>query len=267
MKYKLIALDLDGTLKNSNNEISLKTKEALMKAQEMGCHLVLASGRPTPGLRHDAATLELDKHEGYLLSYNGARVLNAETKETIYAQTLDYESAKAVIKKAKWFKLDINTYTDEEIICENKNAKYVALESNLVDLPMHEVEDISEALPNPLYKLLLSEEPEYAGSVVSEMVRTFPNLSVYRSSPFFIECMANGIDKAKSLEKLCEHLGITKDEVIAFGDGYNDLSMIDFAGLGVAMGNAVDGVKDKADIITKSNDEDGIAVVLEKVLF
>ena len=82
MKYKLIALDLDGTLKNSKNEISPRTKEALMKAQEMGCHIVLASGRPTPGLRHDSATLELDKHNGYLLSYNGARVLNATTKET-----------------------------------------------------------------------------------------------------------------------------------------------------------------------------------------
>ena len=267
MKYKLIALDLDGTLKNSKNVISPRTKEALMKAQKMGCHIVLASGRPTPGLRHDAATLELDKHQGYLLSYNGARVLNAETKETIYAQTLDYEAARAIIKKAKWFKLDINTYTDDYLICENKEAKYVKLEADLIDLPFQEVEDISEALPNPLYKLLLSEEPEYAGSVVGEMARTFPELSVYRSAPFFIECMANGIDKANSLQKLCDHLSITKDEVMAFGDGYNDMSMIDFAGLGVAMGNAVDEVKDKADIITKSNDEDGIAVVLEKVLF
>lgn len=264
MKYKLIALDLDGTLKNSHNEITPKTKEALLKAQEMGCHIVLASGRPTPGLRHDSAALELDTHEGYLLSYNGARVMNAQTKETVYAKTLSYEDARNVIKKAKELKLDINTYTDEAILCENRNAKYVQVEASLIDLPYNKVHDIANNLPDPLYKLLLSEEPEYVASVVDEMVQAFPELSIYRSAPFFIECMAPNIDKSISLLKLCEHLHITREEVIAFGDGYNDIPMIEFAGKGVAMGNAIDEVKEKADVITKSNDEDGIAYILEQ---
>lgn len=267
MKYKLIALDLDGTLKNSKNEITPATKEILMQAQEAGCHIVLASGRPTPGMRHEANALEIDKHDGYLLSYNGARVLNAQTRETVYAKPLDKEHAIQIISKARELNLAFCTYTDEEIITENKDAKYVVVESNLTDIPIHEVDDLANNLPEPTYKLLLSEEPEYCAKVVDDMAKAFPELSIYRSAAFFIECMSNGIDKAASLQKLCDHLGITKDQVIAFGDGYNDMSMIKFAGLGVAMGNAVEEVKKCADIVTLSNDEDGIVEVLKKELF
>ena len=91
-------------------------------------------------------------------------------------------------------------------------------------------------------------------------------LSIYRSAPFFIEVMAQGIDKAASLDRLVKTLGIRQEEVIAFGDGYNDLSMIEYAGLGVAMDNAVDGVKERADMITKSHDDDGIAYTLSQVI-
>lgn len=264
MNYKLIALDLDGTLKNSENKITPKTLEALRKVQKQGVHIVLASGRPTPGLRHDMKALELDSHDGYLLSYNGARVVNAETKETIYAQELSLDDAKSIIAKAKELKLQINTYTDDELIAESPIGKYVNVEANLIDLPIKTVPSIEDALPNPLYKLLLSETPEYVASVVDEVANAFPDLAIYRSAPFFIECMANGIDKANSLDHLAKHLGISKDEVMAFGDGYNDMPMIQYAGLGVAMANAVDGVKEAADYVTLSNDEDGIAYVLEK---
>ncbi len=264
MKYKLIALDLDGTLKNSHNEITPKTKEALLKVQSQGVHIVLASGRPTPGLRHDMKALELDTHDGYLLSYNGARVFNAQSKETIYAQELDKEDAIKIIEKAKELKLLVNTYTDDVLLTETPEGEYVQVEANITDLPIVKVDSLADSLPSPLYKLLLSETPEYVASKVDEMVAAFPNLAIYRSAPFFIECMANGIDKANSLAQLAKHLGIRQEEVMAFGDGYNDMPMIRYAGLGVAMANAVDGVKEAADYITLSNDEDGIAAVLEK---
>lgn len=266
MKYKLIALDLDGTLKNSLNEITPRTKAALMKAQQQGIKLVLSSGRPTPGLFRDVKELEMDKYNGYLLSYNGAKISNTKG-EIIYKQELDKEFAKEVYQQAKKLHLEINTYTDHGILCENIDAEYVRLEANLVSLPIKKVDCLANHLPTPLFKLLLSEKPEYVASVVNDLASMYSNdLAIYRSAPFFIEVVSKGIDKGQSLEHLCDSLGITMEEVLAFGDGYNDLSMLELAGCGVAMANAVDEVKQKADYCTLSNDEDGIAVFLEQLM-
>ncbi len=110
MKYKLIALDLDGTLKNSKNKITDETRETLIKAQQLGAKIVLASGRPTPGLRHEAAALELEKYEGYLLSFNGAKVMDAKTRQTMFEQRLTIEQAKKAYDEAKKHNLAIMTF-------------------------------------------------------------------------------------------------------------------------------------------------------------
>ncbi len=265
MKYKLIALDLDGTLKNSKNMITPKTKEALMKVQEMGVKIVLASGRPTPGLRFDSKELKLNEYGGYLLSFNGARVYDIQNDKSIYEQTLSIDEAKAVYDRAKEFNLVPMTYKGNIILTEKGDDEYVQVESRICKIEIQEVENLPLKFENPIFKLLLTATPEYAGSVVESFKEPFENsLSIYRSAPFFIEVMAQGIDKAASLERLVRYLGISKEEVMAFGDGYNDLSMIEYAGLGVAMENAVEGVKERADFITKSNDEDGIAYVLSQ---
>lgn len=266
MGYKLIALDLDGTLKNSNNEITLKTKEALLKAQEQGIKIVLASGRPTPGLRHEAEELELEKYAGYILSFNGARVVDVKTKETIYEQTLSIDEAKQAYDRAKEFSLACMTYEDDVIVTEDINDEYVKIEAKINDIEKKKV-DFKDNLKNPIHKVLLTGQPDYVASVIDEFKKPFgDSLSIYRSAPFFIEIMAQGIDKAASLDRLVKSLGIKQEEVMAFGDGYNDLSMIEYAGLGVAMANAVDGVKERADYITLSNDEDGIAYVLSQYI-
>lgn len=267
MKYKLIALDLDGTLKNSNNEISEKTKQALIQAQELGIKVVLASGRPTPGLRHEAKELKLDKYEGYLLSFNGARVMDCLTRTSIYEQTLTIDEAKQVYTRSKEFQLACMTYDEDIILTEDYDDQYVNVEAHINDIEKEKVDCFIDHLKDPIYKVLLTGEPEYVASIIDEFKEPFGNsLSIYRSAPYFIEVMAQNIDKAKSLDCLVKKLGIRQEEVIAFGDGYNDLTMIEYAGLGVAMDNAVDGVKEKADVITKSNDEDGIAYMLSKVI-
>lgn len=263
MKYKLIALDLDGTLKNSNNEITQKTKAALIKAQELGVKVVLASGRPTPGLRHEAHELELEKYEGYILSFNGARVVDLKTKETIYEQTLTIDEAKKAYDRAKEFNLACMTYEDDIIVTEDIDDEYVNVESRINDIEKKKVDSFKDNLKNPIHKVLLTGKPDYVGSIVDEFKEPFGDtLSIYRSAPYFIEIMAKGIDKAASLDRLAKSLGIKQEEVMAFGDGYNDLSMIEYAGMGVAMGNAVDEVKERANLVTLSNDEDGIAKVL-----
>lgn len=266
MKYKLIALDLDGTLKNSNNEITEKTRQALIQAQKQGVKIVLASGRPTPGLRHEAKALELEKYEGYILSFNGARVVDVKNGETIYEQTLTIDEAKKSYIRAKEYHLACMTYEDDVIVTEDIDDEYVYVEARINDIQKRKVESFQENLKDPIHKVLLTGKPEYVASIEEEFKQPFgDSLSIYRSAPYFIEIMAKGIDKAASLDRLAKALGIQQEEVMAFGDGYNDLSMIEYAGLGVAMANAVDEVKQRANVITLSNDEDGIAYMLKKL--
>lgn len=263
MKYKLIALDLDGTLKNSNNEITEQTREALKQVQKQGVKIVLASGRPTPGLRHEAKELELEKYGGYILSFNGARVVDVKTGQTIYEQTLTLDEAKRAYDRSQEFNLACMTYEDDVIITENIDDEYVCVEARINDIKKEQVKSFKNRLKDPIHKVLLTGQPDYVGSIEEEFKQPFgESLSIYRSAPFFIEIMAQGIDKAASLDRLAKSLGIQQSEVIAFGDGYNDLSMIEYAGKGVAMENAVEGVKERADVITKSNNEDGIAYIL-----
>ena len=267
MNYKLIALDLDGTLKNSENKITPKTKEALIKAQQQGVKVVLASGRPTPGLRHEAKELELDKYEGYLLSFNGAHVSDYKTKETIYEQTLTIEEAKKAYDRAKEYHLACMTYENDVVVTEDESDEYVIVEGNINDISVKKIESFKDNLKDPIHKVLLTGKPDFVASIVEEFKEPFgDSLSIYRSAPFFIEVMAQGIDKAASLDRLAKSLGIKQEEVMAFGDGYNDLSMIEYAGMGISMANGVDGVKERANFITLSNDEDGIAYALEKFL-
>ena len=115
-------------------------------------------------------------------------------------------------------------------------------------------------------KVLITGEPAYVAQILDEFKAPYEGkMSIYRSDPYFIECMANGIDKAASLDVLCKKLGIKQDETIAFGDGYNDLSLIEYCGYGVAMENAVDEVKERANYITLSNNDNGIAYCLKQL--
>lgn len=268
MKYKLIALDLDGTLKNSNNEVSEVTKNALMKAQKQGAKIVLASGRPTHGLRKECDLLELEKYEGFLLSFNGARVSDVKSENTIFEQTLSVEQAKQAYDRAKEFNLSCLTYDGSYIVTEDIDDQYVQYESSINGMNGKKIDSFKDYVKKPVNKVLLTGEPDYVGSILEDFKKPFGDeLSIYRSAPFFVEIMAQGIDKAASLDRLVKHMGIKREEVIAFGDGYNDLSMIEYAGMGVSMANGVDEVKTKADFVTLSNDEDGIAYALEKFLF
>ena len=151
------------------------------------------------------------------------------------------------------------TYADGVIITEDIDDEYVIIESEINHLPIKLVKNFKETVDFSVNKVLLTGKPEYVQKIIDEFKESYgDSLSIYRSAPFFIEVMAQGIDKAASLQALIERLGIKQEEVISFGDGYNDLSMIEFAGMGVAMENAVDQVKQCADYITLSNDDEGI---------
>ena len=267
-KYKLLVLDIDGTLTNSKKEITSRTLHALLKLQDKGVKVVLASGRPTPGIREYAKQLDLAKYGSFILAYNGAKIINCKTEEIVYQNTIPRQYIPRLYEAAKKHNVGIISYEKDNIIAGHGIDDYIRKESQIIHLPIKEVEDFGEYVNFDVNKCLMTGDGDYLATVEEKMKEEFGNeLSIYRSEPFFLEIMPQNIDKAYSLGKLLEHLGLTKDEMICCGDGFNDVSMIKYAGLGVAMANAQEIVREIADYITLSNDEDGIVHVIDKFIF
>jgi cof-like hydrolase len=267
MKYKMIVLDLDGTLTNNKKEITPRTKEALMKAQAKGVKIVLASGRPTYGIMPLAEELELKKNGGFILAFNGGKIIDCSDCRTIFEQKLDETLVPLLYHAAKEAGMQILTYQGEGIAATDKNDKYVQEEARINKMPVEEYDDFLQQLVYPVNKCLIVGDPAPLHQLEIKLKKELEGrMDVYRSADYFLECVPLGIDKARSLDRLIITLGITKEEVIACGDGYNDLSMINFSGLGVAMSNAADDIKAQADYVTLSNEEDGIAHVVDKFI-
>ena len=268
MKYKLIVLDLDGTLTNNKKEITPHTRETLIKAQEMGIKVVLASGRPTYGVAPIAEKLELEKYEGYILSYNGGEIIDWKTRDLMYKNLLDHDILPYLYQCAKNNDFAILTYDGQYVLTEKPEDEYVLKEAFLNVMQPKKVENFLEAVTHPIAKCLIVGEATRLAVLEKEMHEHLKDrMGVFRSEPYFLELVPKGIDKARSLAVLLEELGFRKEEMIAIGDGFNDLSMIQYAGLGVAMANAQEVVKENADYITLSNEEDGVAYVVEKFIF
>ncbi len=247
MKYKMIVLDLDGTLTNEQKKITPKTKEALMRAQENGIKVVLASAL--------ADELELKKYDGYILAFNGGKIISCKDMSVVFEQILDENLVPKLYESAVNNNMPILTYQGEDIATNHKDDQYVAYEAFINQMPVVQYDDFLGQIVYPINKcLIVGEEVE-------------GKMNVYRSATCFLECVPLGIDKAKSLDRLIKTLDIKREEIIACGDGYNDLSMIEFAGLGVAMSNAAEDIQEKADFITLSNEEDGVAHVINKFIF
>lgn len=265
MKYKLLVLDLDGTLTNSKKEITRHTKETLIKAQEAGLKVVLASGRPTYGVAPLANELELQKYEGYILAYNGGEIIDWKTRELMYEKQLDSDLLPYLYRCAKENDFAIVTYENEYVLTEKPDDEYVLKEALLNVMKIKKVDNFLEAVKHPITKCLIVGEPSRLALLEKEMYEKLKDrMGVFRSEPYFLELVPKGIDKAQSLSVLLEEIGMTKNEMIAIGDGFNDLSMIQYAGLGIAMENAQDVVKQAADFITLSNEENGVAYAVEK---
>ena len=268
MDYKLIVLDIDGTLTNSKKEITPATKEALIKIQEQGVYVAIASGRPTPGTKKVAETLELSRFGNYVLSFNGGRVINCKTGEVVLDKTLPAEMAWELCDVARENGVGIMTYDSECALAGTEEIdEYMELEARINSIELKQKGHFKECVDFPVNKCLMTGEPEHLVVLEKKLKEKYAGkLNIFRSEPFFLEMMPKGIDKASVLKNFLPFLGITRDEVICCGDGYNDKTMIEFAGLGVAMANARDEVKEVADYITASNDEDGIVEVVEKFI-
>lgn len=270
MDYQILVLDLDGTLTNSKKEITPETAKAIIDIQEKGKKVVLASGRPTKGVLPLARQLHLADYGSYILSFNGARITDCRSGKIIYNRLLPSDVPETIYSLVRSYKdegADLLTYTDSFILSGIRLNRYSLLESRINHMPAIECHDFLGVLPGQINKFLATGEPEVIARIKDRMIQVFRSyLNIYCSDPFFLEIMPKGIDKAHSLSKLLSSIGIPADHMICCGDGYNDVTMIEAAGLGVAMANAQPLVREKADYITRSNDEDGVLHVINKFM-
>lgn len=268
MKYKLLVLDVDGTLLNDEREISKRTLAALLKVQQMGVRIVLASGRPTYGLMPLAKTLELGNYGGFVLSYNGCQIIKAQNGEILFERRINPEMLPYLEKKARKNGFAIFTYHDDTLITDSPDNEYIKNEALLNNLKIIREDEFSTAIDFAPCKCMLVSDKEKAliGLEQHWEKRLAGTLDAFRSEPYFLEVVPCGVNKANTLGALLEHLGVTREEVIAVGDGVCDVTMLQLAGMGVAMGHSQNSVKVCADYVTASNEEDGVALAVEKLI-
>ena len=249
---RVLALDLDGTLTNDQKVVTPATRAALDAAAAKGVTIVLASGRPTAGVMPLAKELGLDKKGGCILSYNGGAIIDCATGETLYRKQLDAKYVPQLCAFAREQGVVIITYNKQGVVTESP-----------------EEEDLAAYVDYPICKMLITLDPARRGEVLEAGRKQFAGeIDLYPSSPFFIEAVPLGVAKDVSLGSLLESRGLTRDNLMACGDGLNDCSMIRFAGVGVAMQNAEPPVKEAADYVTVAdNNHDGVAEAIEKFIF
>jgi Cof subfamily protein (haloacid dehalogenase superfamily) len=267
MTYKMVVLDLDDTLLQDDLTISPRTGETLRRAQKEGLRVVLASGRPTGAIWRYAQELDIARHGGFLLSFNGAVVTEAATRTTLFQQSLSRKTIHELYDLSVVHGTSILTYVDDRIVTPQP-SEWADIERKLTGMEIRVVPDFKAAVPVDCIKAILLQEPTFL-KAVAEKLRPLvqDRLNMVISKPFFLEFTDKGIDKRHSLARLCESLEILPSEVIAIGDSYNDVGMIEFAGMGICMANGPLDVQAKADHVTASNMDDGIAVALERFVF
>ncbi len=273
MEKKLLVLDIDGTLVNNEKEITPRTKDALIRAMEAGHSVMIASGRPTPGVQKYVDELRLAEFGGYTLTYNGARVQDCRTGKNIYEKKLPNSLLRPIYEYAEQNDLGIITYQkdmecDPQVLSGRRLDEWIELEARINRLTVGVCENFLDYVNYDIYKCLLTADPKKSEQYMKELQVMFGDtVNVMRSESFFIEITAKRIDKARTLERVIGPIGISQINTICCGDAFNDISMVKYGGLGIAMGNAKPEVKAVADYITSSNEEDGIAEVVEKFIF
>lgn len=262
--YRALALDLDGTLMDSQKKLSEENKHAVWQAIEAGTAVILASGRPMFGVMPVAEQLELDRRGGYVLAYNGGNIWDCRAKKMAYERQIPAECIEAVCAAARKNNAAPLTYFGDKVISEKADDEYVLKEAFCNGAEVMQVDNIPEFVNYPVAKLLVVGEHLKLVPVKEELENQYGReLELFFSEDYFLEIVPKNVGKDVSLAALLEKLGIEQKELIACGDGLNDVSMISYAGLGVAMANAYQEVKDKADYVTVSNDENGVARVIK----
>lgn len=266
MSIKLIAIDIDGTLLTPERVISDRVRETIAKAKEQGIKVVLCTGRPLPGAVEYLNALELKNEGDYAITYNGALVQDTYTQEVLAHHTLDINDFYAIEEMSRKIGVHYHATTENAMYTSNKDiSDYTVREAMLTHMPLkyRKVTEMEQDIS--ISKMMMIDDPAILDEGVAQLPQDFlDTYTVLRSEPFYLEVLNPSASKGKALKSLAQLLGLADDEVMAIGDNENDLDMIIYAGMGVAMGNAVPKVKEHATYVTDTNANDGVASVIEK---
>ncbi|MCL2487882.1 MAG: Cof-type HAD-IIB family hydrolase [Oscillospiraceae bacterium] len=263
MPYKLLAVDMDGTLLNSASELTERTKIAIRAAINRGILFVPATGRPMLGMGFLNELLDDDLP---FIVYNGARVVTGKTEKVLFSKSLDFRFAKDIYALGVSRNIPVVIWRDERLFVSRDCAE-IQKYRGISDAKMEIIGDIAMLSDQAVTKMIWILPQEQAGAYQDEMNAYFNgHVNCHTSRPYLLEFVDTEASKGRALEEIGKIYGIDAKEMIAVGDSYNDLSMLEYAGLGVAMGNAPDDIQAVCQYVAPSNDEDGVAEVVEKFI-
>lgn len=288
--FKLMAIDLDGTLLNSYGEVSIPTREALKKVKEQGVEVVLSSGRPISSTESLAIELGVDN---YLISGNGAAVFDIKKQEILYDRFLSKEQVLKIAKICEENSFFYNVYTEDEVIASSlnynilfyhkENVKKVEEKRTHINVVQNIAEYIEQSGKEKFLKITVCDESQFIFNSIMKRLKEIEGIDVleveYMSRKkikagtddvdiqyYYTEITNQNVNKWSAIEFLLDYLNIKREEVIAIGDNMNDKEMIEEAGLGVVMGNSNPKMKELADEIVADNNSDGVLEAIEKFI-
>lgn len=263
MKYKLLAVDLDGTLLNDNKEISAENYKAMQYAIEKGVIVVPCTGRAIQGITKFSFPPQKTFNA---VAYNGGMVVDVNNDKTIYHCPLNKEDVQYIISKGMEYRTNICVWVDNKLYCNVIND-YTLSYSKISSVPPIKFDDVSFFDDKTVTKVLWHDDENRIAHFLNIMSKQVSeNVCCCTSKPWFLELFNSATSKALALDTICKGFNISPKEVIAFGDELNDINMIEFAGMGVAMGNARAEVKAVANYITASNNDNGFAQAVYKLV-
>lgn len=258
-KNYLLVFDIDGTLLNSQHKLLPSTLCALKKARKRGHSIVLASARPPGSMVKIAAAIDAGNLPAICL--NGALIVNTQTHTTIWEKSMDWEAVRYLIDLGHEYQFHLSIMTEWEWLVE-EDSDWARTEAAIVEIEPTVAGDFSTLPKRPVHKMLAVGEREKIVEFRQQVATADIGVSATISNPTYCELVDSSVSKANSLLYLCSYYEIPRENVVVFGDGENDVTMMEVGGTGIAMGNASCVVKAAADYVTKSNDEDGIAHAL-----
>ncbi len=273
-KIGIIALDLDGTLLDSDKKLSSVNEAALKRAADAGIQIVPTTGRFFGGMPEKIRSLPYVR---YAITINGAQVADTQTGEVIYTAELPWQQTIEIMKLLDTLPVIYDCFQDncgwmtaalKEKIDEFAPNEHYRKMLHELRKPVPELKEFLAQRKKGVQKVqFFTKDMELRAKLLKELPERFPDLAVSSSVSNNIEINQAHANKGEALKALACHLGLAEDATLSFGDGLNDISMLQSAGVGVAMANAAPEVKEAADWITVSNDENGVAVGIEKFCF
>ena len=286
--YKLVVIDLDGTMLNSYGVVTNETKIAIKKIEEHGIEVVIASGRPIDSIKEIAKEIE---SQNYFIAGNGAIIYDIKNDEIIYEKTLSKEKVLEIIKICEDNSISYNIYTENEILATSlkynvlyyhkENLKKEESKKTKINLVKNMYEYIQNKEDVKFLKITICDESKAVFNSIIRKIKEIKEIEVleishmsrktikqgteeFEISYYYTEISAGDVDKWNAIEFLMEKLKIKREEIMTIGDNLNDRKMIENAGLGVAMGQSTPAILELADEVTSSNDEEGISKILQK---